>query len=111
MLNIQKKGMYFLMMITIVATTIEGSSWSMKREESSSNKYNTYNKAIDQQNIEEPKQKTKSWFFGATRRTATDTTTSTNSCSIKGGYSISEETNINEPKTEHRVLTRTRQSK
>jgi stress response protein YsnF len=81
----------------------------MKREESSSNKYSTYNKAIDQQNIEEPKQIIKSSNFSEQGGEQQQIRQHQQIVPIlKEEYSISKETTIKEAKIEKRLVTKTK---
>src|SRR5919199_1461995 len=81
----------------------------MKGEESSSNNYNTYNKAIDQQNIEEPKHIIKSSDFSEQGGEQQQIQQHQQIVPVlKEEYSISKETTIKEAKIEKRLVTKTK---
>jgi stress response protein YsnF len=80
----------------------------MGAEESSSNNYNTYNKAIDQQNTEEPKQIIKSSDFSEQRGEQQIKQHQQIVPVLKEEYSISKETTIKEAKIEKRLVTKTK---
>jgi len=74
----------------------------MGAEESSSNNYNTYNKAIDQQNTEESKQIIKSSDFSEQRGEQQIKQHQQIVPVLKEEYSISKETTIMEARIEKR---------
>jgi stress response protein YsnF len=80
----------------------------MGAEEGSSNNYNTYDKAIDQQNTEEPKQIIKSSDFSEQRGEQQIKQHQQIVPVLKEEYSISKETTIKEAKIEKRLVTKTK---
>jgi stress response protein YsnF len=80
----------------------------MGAEESSSNNYNTYNKAIDQQITEELKQIIKSSDFSEQRGEQQIKQHQQIVPVLKEEYSISKETTIKEAKIEKRLVTKTK---
>ncbi len=80
----------------------------MGAEESSSNNYNTYNKAIDQQNTEELKQIIKSSDFSEQRGEQQIKQHQQIVPVLKEEYSISKETTTKEANIEKRLVTKTK---